>query len=182
MGAVAAGAPSFSTKIQMPGRISVPVAKPATAVAEKIDETARAEAEQTFGWIYVTKRVAAYVVDTTFNIVMTVATFSFVLWQQNINPDALFTPGVVLISALFLIFFNWCLITAQEVAFGTSFGKRIFGLGLVGNLSAIFMRAFFFLPSIGFAGLGLIWALFDRRKRCWHDVAADLQPIEIARL
>lgn len=25
--------------------------------------------------------------------------------------------------------------------------------------------------SIGVAGLGLWWSLFDRKKRCWHDLA-----------
>lgn len=25
--------------------------------------------------------------------------------------------------------------------------------------------------SIGVFGLGLLWSLFDRQKRCWHDIA-----------
>ena len=30
--------------------------------------------------------------------------------------------------------------------------------------------------------LGIVWALFDRKKRCWHDLVAGIQPIEVARL
>ncbi len=87
-----------------------------------------------------------------------------------------------MVALLFLCVFNWAITTAQEVAFSTSLGKRLFGLALNGSASAIFLRAFFFLPSVGFAGIGLIWALFDRRKRCWHDLVVDLQPTEIAYL
>jgi uncharacterized RDD family membrane protein YckC len=87
-----------------------------------------------------------------------------------------------MISILFFTLFNWALVTAQEIAFGTTIGKRIFGLMIQGNTSAIFLRAFFFLPSLGFCGIGLLWSLFDRRKRCWHDVVVNVQPIEVARL
>jgi hypothetical protein len=91
-------------------------------------------------------------------------------------------PGIVMISVLFFVLFSWALITAQEIAFGTSVGKRVFGLMINGSTSAIFLRAFFFLPSIGFCGVGLLWSLFDKRKRCWHDVVVNVQPIEVARL
>ena len=64
------------------------------------------------------------------------------------------------------------------MAFHTTLGKRLFGLALPGNAIAIFLRAFFFLPSALFCGVGLLWAAFDGRSRCWHDVVVDLQPIE----
>ena len=76
---------------------------------------------------------------------------------------------------------NLCLILASFL-YGTSVGKRIFGLSLNGSASATFLRAFYFLPSVGFCGVGLIWALFNKKRRCWHDAAADLQPMELARL
>jgi len=98
------------------------------------------------------------------------------------SPELLINPGIVLIAGLFLAFFNWAITTAEEVAFGTSIGKRLFGLAIQGSASAIFLRAFFFLPSTCFGGIGILWALFDRRRRCWHDLVVDLQPIEIARL
>jgi uncharacterized RDD family membrane protein YckC len=77
---------------------------------------------------------------------------------------------------------HWLLLLVTEVTFMNTFGKRAFGLKLQGTRSAAFLRAFFFVPSALFFGLGIVWSLFDRRKRCWHDHFVDSQPIEVARL
>jgi uncharacterized RDD family membrane protein YckC len=135
-----------------------------------------------FGIIYLIKRIFAYLFDSIINISLCVAAFILAMLRLNLNPDSLLNPNIVLLPVIFLFVFNWALITAQEVAFGTSLGKRVFGLALNGSAAVTFLRAFFFIPSLGFCGVGLLWALFDRKKRCWHDVAADLQPIEIAQL
>ncbi len=177
-GAVSAGAPKIARQPQRPLRVSVPTpfisAQPTPAEIEP--------AEQKFGYWYLLKRIFAYSLDSIVNLTLCLATFAFAFWKQGLNLDGMITPGILALSALFLIVFNWALITAQEVAFNTSLGKRSFGLILPGTAHACFWRAFFFLISVGFCGVGLMWALFKRNKRCWHDVAMDLQPIEIARL
>jgi uncharacterized RDD family membrane protein YckC len=195
-GAVAAGPPTFVN----PARVSVPVApmKPAlepripaqpgrtivarTGTAPQPAPRVEIRFESEVGFVYLLKRVFAYGLDTALNVALCVTALSMALVNQNIPPEELFSPGVALIASLFVLIFSWALVVAQEVAFGTSVGKRVFGLALNGGASAAFLRAFFFLPSAGFCGLGLLWALFDRRRRCWHDLVVDSQPIEIARI
>lgn len=190
-GAVSAGVPRFA-------RVSVPVAGnnpsraqasaqlqshiKARAQAQAAQEVPAFQVETTYGFGYLIRRVLAYLVDTATNLTLGISALAFALWRQDLNPESLLSPGVVLISALFFAAFNWALITAQEIAFKTTVGKRLFGLALYGSAAATFLRAFFFLPSLGFCGIGLIWAVFDSRRRCWHDVAVDLQPSLIAKL
>jgi uncharacterized RDD family membrane protein YckC len=138
--------------------------------------------QQQFGAAYVLKRVFAYLLDSALNLSFCVAGLSVVLVRYDVAPELLASPGVIMLTAFFLAFFNWAMIAAQEVAFGSTVGKRVFGLQLRGSASAAFLRAFFFLPSLGFLGLGVLWALVDRRRRCWHDLVVDLQPLEIARI
>lgn len=128
------------------------------------------------------KRVFAFLIDTAFNIGLCAGTFGFALWKQGIDPWMLVGPGMIFLFVVFLATFNWSIMTAQEMAFGTTLGKRLFGLTLDGSAAAIFLRAFFFLPSFGFCAVGLLWAVFDRRRRCWHDLVVNLQPLEIAQL
>ena len=105
-----------------------------------------------------------------------------ILWRQGVQVEALLNPSVAIVGALFLGVFNWALITAQEVAVGTSIGKRVVGLRIPGGATAVFLRAFFFVPSLGFMGLGVLWSLFDRNKRCWHDLIVNTQPVNFTRL
>ena len=188
-GAVSAG---IATPVVRSPRVSVPVAqnpierpRPQSSVQKTLENLVPktvAQFEPEYGYGYLAARVVAYIFDSMLNISLCATSLAIAMWRINLSPESLMNPGIVLVAALFLIVFNWALITAQEVAFGTSAGKRVFGLVLEGGAIAIFLRAFFFLPSVGFGGIGLLWALFDRRKRCWHDVAVDLQPIKITRL
>ena len=41
-----------------------------------------------------------------------------------------------------------------------------------------FFTAFF---SWGFAAIGFLWAFFDRKKRCWHDLASKTELIDLRR-
>ncbi len=200
-GAISAGKADFV----YPARVNVPVASPVVpkaspkpqaqvkvqkpAVSKTVAQQAptatpapQAFGEPKFGFVYLLKRVLAYSLDTLLNTSLLATGLSFALLNEDMNPDLLMNPGIVMISILFFTLFNWALVTAQEIAFGTTIGKRIFGLMIQGTTSAIFLRAFFFLPSFGFCGLGLLWSLFDKRKRCWHDVVVNVQPIEVARL
>lgn len=180
-------APRVSPQPQV--QIQKPAAQKAAAFQKSVaKQTATAApapqafAEPTFGYVYLLKRILAYSLDTLLNTSLLATGLSFALLNEDMNPDLLMNPGIVMISILFFTLFNWALVTAQEIAFGTTIGKRIFGLMIQGSTSAIFLRAFFFLPSLGFCGVGLMWSLFDKRKRCWHDVVVNVQPIEVARL
>ncbi|MFL5813902.1 MAG: RDD family protein [Bdellovibrionia bacterium] len=174
----ASAKPQVQTQKPVAARTAKAPAKQTTTATP----TAQAFGEPTFGYVYLFKRVLAYILDTTLNTSLLATGLSFALLNEDMNPDLLMNPGIVMISILFFTLFNWALVTAQEIAFGTTIGKRIFGLMIQGSTSAIFLRAFFFLPSLGFCGVGLLWSLFDKRKRCWHDVVVNVQPIEVARL
>jgi uncharacterized RDD family membrane protein YckC len=188
-GAVAAGPVRVSPAITRPApRVSVPVVAPpaigpgSAAAAARPSTALPLASDETYGLGYLFKRIFAYLLDSALNSALLIAGLSFVLVREEMNPESLVSNGVLLMATLFLIFFNWALIVAQEVAFGTSVGKRVFGLTLQAPASAVFLRAFFFLPSVAFGGLGLAWALFNRRRRCWHDVVVDVQPAEVVRL
>ncbi len=195
-GAVSAGHARFATQLpRVPvARVSVPVASslplqesaiqarnPLPAAPEKSGVPAPGS-QPMQSWAYLPKRLLAYSLDSAFNMGLCAVAFGGALWKQGIPPESLLSPGTVVLFTLFLLGFNWAILTAQEVAFGTSLFKRLFGLELDGSATAIFLRAFFFLPSLGFCGVGLLWAGLDRRRRCWHDLVVNLQPVETARL
>ncbi|MCC7442526.1 MAG: RDD family protein [Bdellovibrionales bacterium] len=165
-GAVSAGLPRFAPQ----PRVSVSVA-PGVPVERP-------------GILYLAKRSLAYLLDTAVNVGSVGGSFAFAASQMGLGPRALFEqPDTALLVSLFLFAFNWALVAGQEIAFGTSLGKRAFGLELDGRrAAATFLRAFFFVFSLGCFGLGLLWAIVDRERRCWHDWLADLAPREIARL
>jgi len=135
-----------------------------------------------YGFEYIARRFLAYFVDSFLNMSLGAGTLFLVLWRQDSNLESLLNPSILVVSALFLMFFNWAMITAQEVAFHTSVGKKFFGLQLHGSLGAILMRAILFVPSSAVFGLGVLWILFSGNGRCWHDSASGAQPQEIAEL
>ena len=182
-GAVSAGRPIF---IHSPTSAPKPlVATPVQVVATPAPTFALESLRSTdtsYGFGYLAKRVIAYGLDTAFNLAICLGALSTVLFKKDFSRETLTNPGILILAVLFLAFCNWGITTAQEVGFGTSLGKRVFGLSLRGTGMAAFMRALYFIPSICFAGIGLIWSVFDSKKRCWHDIASGLQPDEIAHL
>jgi hypothetical protein len=130
------------------------------------------------GWDYLAKRTFAYFIDSLIN--MTLGSIALVtsLWKEDMSLDFFLNPSTVLITVSFLMFFNWALIAAQEVAFGTSVGKKFFGLSLDGTATATLVRALFFIPSSLFLGLGLFWAVLDHNRRGFHDLVSGIQPEE----
>lgn len=125
---------------------------------------------------YSFERAFAFVLDSAFNLSVCGSILSTALISTDIENLNALSSGAMITVAAFLFLCNWALIAAQEVAFGTSIGKRIFGLRLEGNGFECFIRSLFFLPSLLFGGLGILVALFDSRKRCWHDRMTKLQP------
>jgi len=193
-GAVSAGRPQISPSITHSVRVfplatarispTFPVTRPARALAPPAPAVAPPPGiiNEEFNWAYPIKRAIAFVLDAAINSSFIIAAFAWVLTRSSLHPEALASSGIVGLTALFVLFFNWALIAAQEVALSTTIGKRVFGLSIDGTPGKILLRSALFIPSFAFSGLGLFWCLFDDRRRCWHDVASGLQPREIARL
>lgn len=189
-GAVAAGRAQFSYPAQSPIRSS-----PVDATAEKIRrelesiqtqrlEQARAMAtrsqapiEVTYGLSYSFIRVFAFLLDTTFNLSICASILSSALISTDVENLKTTSDSALITVVVFLFICNWALFAAQEVAFGTTLGKRIFGLKLEGTGIQCLIRALLFLPALLLGGVGIIIALFDPKKRCWHDRLTQIQPI-----
>ncbi len=198
-GAVAAGRPQFMTQRKTAITVNPAPIAPAIERIRKELETLSKEktTEPTFsrvppaplktyvpqitvryGMGYSIQRFFAYVIDSAFNLSICAAVLSTALLSTEVEGFVFYNPQAIAIATLFLFLCNWSLIAAQEVAFGTSLGKKIFGLKLNGTGTEVFVRAILFIPSLIFSGLGLWIAIFDSRKRCWHDRATQIQPEE----
>lgn len=174
-GAVAAGPARYSIPNQT--SLVAPALKKATAVATAAKAAQlSAETATEYTWGYLARRVTAYTVDLFLNLGVCVLSMGAVFYKQHLPKAVLLSPSVLPFLILFALFFHWALTTAQEVALHTTVGKNLFGLKIEGSVTSIFLRAFFFVPSVAFFGTGLLWALFNREKRCWHDSIVDLQP------
>lgn len=184
------GIPQAEATPSRVAQVHVPVARAASqslnvksaktqAAAAVSNTVGTSETKKANGLMYSVRRVLAYLFDSIVNIGAAAIAFSLALWNQNLQPELLLNSGVILLAGLFFFVFSWAILTAQEIAFGTTLGKRVFKLGLQGSTAAIFLRAFFFLPSFAFLGVGLLWGLIDRKKRCWHDLVVNLQPIDL---
>lgn len=198
-GAVAAGRPQFVTQRAAPIAIHpTPVAPAIERIRKELEILSKEKiSEPTFSRVppapvktyspqitvrygigYSLQRFFAYFIDSAFNLSICAAVLSTALLSADLESFALYNPQAIAIAGLFLFLCNWSLIAAQEVAFGTSLGKKIFGLKLNGTGTEVFVRAILFIPSLVFSGLGLWIAIFDSRKRCWHDRATQIQPEE----
>ena len=137
--------------------------------------------ESELGIEYLVRRCVAFFVDTALHTSICALALGLTVWRWmpgNGDLQQLFASKELLaLTAIFLLGFSWALTTAQEIAFGTTLGKRMVGLRIEGNAIAIFLRAFFFWVSLGFVGLGLFSALFHPKRRCWHDAVVDIQPL-----
>jgi hypothetical protein len=174
-GAYTAGRPSFVYPKATPAK---PVAASAPVVAAK----PLLQADQTLGFEYLLNRVLSFMVDSFLNILLSSTILGFCLWSQSNNFDFMMNSGVLIISACFLLFFNWAMTTSQEILFHTSIGKKLFGLRLQGSLGAILGRAVLFIPSAAFFGLGVVWAAFNKNRVTWYDAATGIQPKEVAEI
>ncbi len=186
LGATAAG---FARPVPT---IHVPTAAPRSSVARAPEMAPLAASQapldsgQEFGssysFFYSMKRTLAFALDQMVCSGLSMGTLALVFSSQHLSSLPMMNAAVLVGAVLFLAAMNWALLLFQEVAFGTSVGKRLMGLKLTGGAGTTFLRAMFFVPSVGFFGIGLLWAIFDSRRRCWHDLASGVQPEEIARL
>lgn len=84
-------------------------------------------------------------------------------------------PGrIVIFTAMVLIAF--CYYAISWIRAGQTVGMRAWRLQLVkrnddarfGWIDSLF-RSVVAIPAWGLAGIGVLWLLVDREKRCWHD-------------
>lgn len=131
---------------------------------------------QTPGWSYLPLRMTAFGIDVIFHLSAAALLLMGGVVAMGYEPLVIFEGGVFSAALLTISVLGWAMMVGQEVALGSTPGKRIVGLKLQGSPAALFLRAFFFLISLMFMGAGLLWALFNRERRCWHDLASDVQP------
>jgi len=187
-GAVAAGRPQFAYPTQ--SLRSTPVDVTAEKIrkelesiqSQRLDQAramaarTQAPAEITKGYFYSFERIFAYLLDSAFNLSICASILSVALISTDLNSVQEISATALLTVAVFLFICNWALLAAQEIAFGTTIGKRIFGLKLEGTGVQCLIRSLLFLPAFLFCGLGILTAVFDKRKRCWHDRMTQIQP------
>jgi hypothetical protein len=197
-GAVAAGSPKMvfpqkptsTQKTLAVPQISVPVAKVSMPLDQSlpglgIEKERRPQAptrdkvDQTFGIVYLLRRAIAQLIDSGVSLALFAGIVRFGMWNEEFTPELMTNSSLIFVAACLWITFHWFVLAVQEVIFLTSVGKRLVGLRLYGSNFLVLLRSLFFLPSIGLLGIGIIWAIFDRNKRCWHDQIVEIQPINL---
>ena len=100
---------------------------------------------------------------------------------KAIEPDDTYYPlYVIVIFSLSYLYFAWFWIHG-----GQSLGMKTWHIRLVADenkeidwkITAIrFISAIF---SWGIFGLGFLWALFDKKNRCWHDLISRTAILDL---
>jgi uncharacterized RDD family membrane protein YckC len=174
-----------------PPRIHVPIAYEHSKTGpvftrENIQSQTPADAVQTssetmssYGLIYLLKRVIAYCLDTVFNALLMGGVLYAVFSARKGSLKLFEESEVWIFLSLAFIGFNWIFIILEETFFKTTLGKRLFGLEFRSSGVGLFFRGMSFPFSVLAMGLGLIWALIDKNKRCWHDLIFKAQPEEM---
>lgn len=172
-GAVSAGTPIFVYPSQP--------SPPAPVIAPKIEN--KTPIENLPRWdlkredlSYSFKRAIAFLIDCFFSTALCLSAFTIAIWKQNLRWELLKSFDSLLLVGVFVVFFNGALIMAQEIGLKTTLGKRLVGLKIEGPSTLILLRSVLFFVSSITLGAGLLWALFDKEKRCWHDVATGIRP------
>lgn len=94
--------------------------------------------------------------------------------------DALYPVFVIIIFSLSYLYFAWFWIHG-----GQSLGMKTWRIQLQSsNNKAISWKtaAIRFITAIfswGFFGAGFLWALLDKKNRCWHDITSKTVLIDL---
>lgn len=99
--------------------------------------------------------------------------------------DAIYPILVILILLLCYLYFSWFWING-----GQSLGMKTWRIQLKRNdhgrtsdssidHKTAAIRFFTALISWGFFGLGFLWVVFDKQKRCWHDISSKTVLIDL---
>lgn len=131
------------------------------------------------------RRVLSYALD----VALTVAIFLAIVWVSfavnGYRIDEILLQGgprggVQMLWPLALLFLVVHLgyFLVQEATWRCTVGKAVFGLRIRSSSGfAVLGRAFCFFVAAIPMGVGLLWSLFDSRRRCWHDVITDSEVV-----
>lgn len=195
-GAIAGGKPVFHYAPQFhPRTITAPPLAPlAPLPSHVLPSTPLAPLEIPKSQGLLTYRLLGFITDTGINFILGLLALTLLFWKESngvfssLSSISSVSESVIIVGLLFLSLLNWSLITAQEVVFRTSLGKRLFNLILKDSGTSselppsplrILLRSVLCVFSMTLAGLGILWAAFDSKGRTWHDLATG---IEVARV
>lgn len=125
---------------------------------------------------YLIHRILAYFVDMAVLLITWFLFLGISVTMQWISIDIFFSPSGLVSQLGLLLFFQWFYVMLQEVIFSTTLGKYFFGLYLPTLRMKIFLRSILFLFGVFFFCVGLLTAVFDKNKRCMHDILTRVQP------
>jgi uncharacterized RDD family membrane protein YckC len=98
---------------------------------------------------------------------------------QQAMRDPVYT---IYLLAVWYLYLAWCWRRA-----GMTLGMRAWRLRLATadgqrpGWGACLLRFAVALAGVAALGMGLLWALFDRQRRCWHDLASRTRLVVIPR-
>lgn len=133
------------------------------------------------------KRVSAFLIDEFAVLAVFFVVFYASLRLNGINlahyllqdraSEA--SRSLLKFSVMFFACLHFSYFLLLEAGWRTTLGKALLGMRIkTSSSTAAFFRALCFYMSIIPFGLGLVWALFDSKKRCWHDVITDSEVVE----
>lgn len=100
---------------------------------------------------------------------------------EAIDQSRLYTFFLQLfLSALIILYFGWFWIHG-----GQTLGMKTWKIKLIANNSQtinwqqVIIREITASISWLFLGLGFAWSIFDKQKRCWHDITSKTRLIDL---
>lgn len=119
------------------------------------------------------RRSLAYIVDLMV-LVAIIILFKIAFVFLTILSFGLLTPLLILVGAIIPVSYHTLTIGGPASA---TLGMRLFGVevrvwngGKPGYLQALLQTVVFYVSTSMTAGLILLWALFNNRHRCLHDL------------
>ena len=108
-------------------------------------------------------------------IVMTLNQGKAIETSDNFQPFyAIFMLGIC------YLYFSWFWINGgQTLGMKTWQIKMVSSDGRPVNWKTTSLRFVTAIVSWGFAALGFLWALFDSKRRCWHDLVSHTELIDL---
>jgi uncharacterized RDD family membrane protein YckC len=173
-GATVAGPIRYAPPETLRGK---PLAELQAEAQAKVQVQAPLLSPSRLGWGYLALRLSAFLIDGIAHLSLSILILMGVLALLGHAPMVLFEPGIIEAATVFALVLAWSLSTAQEVALGSTPGKRMLGLRLDGSAGLLFLRSILFVPSVLLMGSGVLWSLLNRERRCWHDAAVGIQPM-----
>ena len=180
-GAQMAGPPQFVKPTPTPPQFKAPPLAPRVAPPVPPVQPEPSLPAPPLGFFYLFKRVVAFTFDGLFNTCLVSAAGVAALWTFNTAVPQTLSGDFVALLGLMFLFLHWLLMAIQEVLFKTTVGKKLMGLHLEGSPLTLLLRAVAFPVGVVFFGLGILWPLFDAKRRGWHDIALKSQPLPTAR-